>query len=102
MSTQTALRETIQPSCSKDLNLSNVHGSSAKVVKVTLTGGLGEAPRRQGPEASIAEAAPITGQKVVVTRPRKACGLQIREGNADRRASPSCQADCNAFLERLI
>ncbi|NBO82780.1 MAG: 50S ribosomal protein L5 [Betaproteobacteria bacterium] len=81
MSLKQRYRETIQPKLLKDLSLSNIH-EVPKVVKVTVNRGLGEAAQNaKALEASIAELANITGQKVVVTRAKKAiAGFKIRTG----------------------
>ena len=81
MSLKKRYRESIQPKLLKDLNLSNIH-EVPKVVKVTINRGLGEAAQNaKALEASITELATITGQKVVVTRAKKAiAGFKIRQG----------------------
>ncbi len=86
MSLKQSYRETIQPKLLKELNLSNIH-EVPKVVKVTLNRGLGEAAQNaKALEASIAELATITGQKVVVTRAKRPSpASKIRSGHADWR-----------------
>jgi len=81
MSLKQRYRETIQPKLLKDLALTNVH-EVPKVVKVTVNRGLGEAAQNaKALEASITEMATITGQKVVVTRAKKAiAAFKIRAG----------------------
>jgi len=103
MSLKQRYRETIQPKLLKDLNLSNVH-EVPKVVKVTLNRGLGEAAQNaKALEASIAELATITGQKVVVTRAKKAiAAFKIREGMPIGVAVTLRGQRMYAFLERLI
>ena len=103
MSLKKRYRETIQPKLQKDLSLTNIH-EVPKVVKVTVNRGLGEAAANaKSLEASVNELAQITGQKVVVTRAKKAiAGFKILQ------VMPIC---CSvnlsgyrmyAFLERLI
>ena len=81
MSLKKRYRETIQPKLLKDLSLSNIH-EVPKVMKVTVNRGLGEAASNaKALEAAINELATITGQKVLVTRAKKAiAGFKIREG----------------------
>ena len=81
MSLKKRYRETIQPKLQKDLSLTNIH-EVPKVVKVTVNRGLGEAAANaKSLEASVNELAQITGQKVVVTRAKKAiAGFKIRQG----------------------
>jgi large subunit ribosomal protein L5 len=96
-------RETIQPKLLKDLNLSNIH-QVPKVVKVNVNRGLGEAAQNaKALEASLAELAQITGQKVVVTRAKKAiAGFKIRQGMPIGVAATLRGERMYAFLERLI
>jgi len=103
MSLKQRYRETIQPKLLKDLGLSNVH-EVPKVVKVTVNRGLGEAAQNaKALEASIAELATITGQKVVVTRAKKAiAGFKIRQGMPIGVAVTLRGERMYAFLERLI
>ena len=81
MSLKKRYRETIQPKLQKDLSLTNIH-EVPKVLKVTVNRGLGEAAANaKSLEASVNELAQITGQKVVVTRAKKAiAGFKIRQG----------------------
>ncbi len=75
MSLKQRYRETIQPKLLKDLSLSNIH-EVPKVLKVTVNRGLGEAATNaKSLEASVNELAQITGQKVVITRAKKALQL---------------------------
>jgi large subunit ribosomal protein L5 len=78
MSLKKRYRETIQPKLLKDLSLTNIH-EVPKVMKVTINRGLGEAATNaKSLEASVKELAQITGQKVVVTRAKKAiAGFKI-------------------------
>ena len=103
MSLKQSYREKIQPKLLKDLNLSNIH-EVPKVVKVTLNRGLGEAAQNaKALEASIEELATITGQKVVVTRAKKAiAGFKIRQGMPIGVAVTLRGDRMYAFLERLI
>jgi large subunit ribosomal protein L5 len=103
MSLKQRYRETIQPKLLKDLNLTNIH-EVPKVVKVTVNRGLGEAAQNaKALEASIAELATITGQKVVVTRAKKAiAGFKIRQGMPIGVAVTLRGERMYAFLERLI
>jgi len=103
MSLKQRYRETIQPKLLKDLNLSNIH-EVPKVMKVTVNRGLGEAAQNaKALEASIAELATITGQKVVVTRAKKAiAAFKIREGMPIGVAVTLRGERMYAFLERLI
>ena len=103
MSLKQRYREAIQPKLLKDLNLSNIH-EVPKVVKVTVNRGLGEAAQNaKALEASIEELANITGQKVVVTRAKKAiAGFKIRQGMPIGVAVTMRGERMYAFLERLI
>jgi len=103
MSLKNRYRETIQPKLLKDLSLSNIH-QVPKVLKVTVNRGLGEAATNaKSLEASIAELATITGQKVVVTRAKKAiAGFKIRQGMPIGCAVTLRGDRMYAFLERLI
>ena len=95
--------ETIQPKLKKDLSLNNIH-EVPKVVKVTVNRGLGEAAANaKSLEASVNELAQITGQKVVVTRAKKAiAGFKIRQGMPIGCAVTLRGDRMYAFLERLI
>ena len=95
--------ETIQPKLKKDLSLTNIH-EVPKVVKVTVNRGLGEAAANaKSLEASVNELAQITGQKVVVTRAKKAiAGFKIRQGMPIGCAVTLRGDRMYAFLERLI
>ena len=95
--------ETIQPKLKKDLSLTNIH-EVPKVVKVTVNRGLGEAAQNaKSLEASVNELAQITGQKVVVTRAKKAiAGFKIRQGMPIGCAVTLRGDRMYAFLERLI
>ena len=103
MSLKQNYREKIQPKLLKDLSLSNIH-EVPKVVKVTVNRGLGEAAANaKALEASIEELATITGQKVVVTRAKKAiAGFKIRQGMPIGCAVTLRGDRMYAFLERLI
>ena len=103
MSLKKRYRETIQPKLLKDLNLSNIH-EVPKVIKVTVNRGLGEAAQNaKALEASINELATITGQKVVVTRAKKAiASFKIRQGMPIGCAATLRGERMYAFLERLI
>ena len=103
MSLKKRYRETIQPKLQKDLSLTNIH-EVPKVVKVTLNRGLGEAAANaKSLEASVNELAQITGQKVVVTRAKKAiAGFKIRQGMPIGCAVTLRGDRMYAFLERLI
>ena len=103
MSLKQNYREKIQPKLLKDLSLSNIH-EVPKVVKVTVNRGLGEAAANaKALEASIEELATITGQKVVVTRAKKAiAGFKIRQGMPIGVAVTLRGDRMYAFLERLI
>ena len=103
MSLKQRYRETIQPKLLKDLSLSNVH-EVPKVLKVTVNRGLGEAAQNaKSLEASVNELAQITGQKVVVTRAKKAiAGFKIRHGMPIGCAVTLRGDRMYAFLERLI
>ena len=103
MSLKKRYRETIQPKLLKDLSLSNVH-EVPKVLKVTVNRGLGEAAANaKSLEASVNELAQITGQKVVVTRAKKAiAGFKIRQGMPIGCAVTLRGDRMYAFLERLI
>jgi len=87
----------------KDLSLNNIH-EVPKVVKVTVNRGLGEAAANaKSLEASVNELAQITGQKVVVTRAKKAiAGFKIRQGMPIGCAVTLRGDRMYAFLERLI
>ena len=103
MSLKKRFRETIQPKLQKDLSLTNIH-EVPKVVKVTVNRGLGEAAANaKSLEASVNELAQITGQKVVVTRAKKAiAGFKIRQGMPIGCAVTLRGDRMYAFLERLI
>ena len=103
MSLKKRYRETIQPKLLKDLNLSNIH-QVPKVLKVTVNRGLGEAASNaKSLEASIEELATITGQKVLVTRAKKAiAGFKIRQGMPIGCAVTLRGDRMYAFLERFI
>ena len=103
MSLKKRNRETIQPKLQKDLSLNNIH-EVPKVVKVTVNRGLGEAAANaKSLEASVNELAQITGQKVVVTRAKKAiAGFKIRQGMPIGCAVTLRGDRMYAFLERLI
>jgi len=96
-------REPLQPKLQKDLSLTNIH-EVPKVVKVTVNRGLGEAAANaKSLEASVNELAQITGQKVVVTRAKKAiAGFKIRQGMPIGCAVTLRGDRMYAFLERLI
>ena len=103
MSLKQRYRETIQPKLLKDLSLSNIH-QVPKVLKVTVNRGLGEeASNAKSLEASLNELATITGQKVQVTRAKKAiAGFKIRQGMPIGCAVTLRGERMYAFLERLI
>ena len=103
MSLKQRYRETNQPKLLKDLSLSNIH-EVPKVLKITVNRGLGEAAQNaKSLEASITELATITGQKVVVTRAKKAiAGFKIRQGMPIGGAVTLRGERMYAFLERLI
>jgi len=103
MSLKQNYREKIQPKLLKDLSLSNIH-EVPKVVKVTVNRGLGEAATNaKSLEASVNELAQITGQKVVITRAKKAiAGFKIRQGMPIGCAVTLRGDRMYAFLERLI
>jgi len=103
MSLKKRYRETIQPKLQKDLSLTNIH-EVPKVVKGTVNRGLGEAAANaKSLEASVNELAQITGQKVVVTRAKKAiAGFKIRQGMPIGCAVTLRGDRMYAFLERLI
>ena len=103
MSLKQRYRETIQPKLLKDLSLSNIH-EVPTVLKITVNRGLGEAAQNaKSLEASVNELATITGQKVVVTRAKKAiAGFKIRQGMAIGCAVTLRGERMYAFLERLI
>ena len=103
MSLKKRYRETIQPKLQKDLSLTNIH-EVPKVLKVTVNRGLGEAAANaKSLEASVNELAQITGQKVVVTRAKKAiAGFKIRQGMPIGCAVTLRGDRMYAFLERLI
>ena len=101
MSLKKRFRETIQPKLQKDLSLTNIH-EVPKVVKVTVNRGLGEAAANaKSLEASVNELAQITGQKVVVTRAKKAiAAFKIRQGMPIGCAVTLRGDRMYAFLER--
>jgi len=103
MSLKKRYRETIQPKLKKDLSLNNIH-EVPKVLKVTVNRGLGEAAANaKSLEASVNELAQITGQKVVITRAKKAiAGFKIRQGMPIGCAVTLRGDRMYAFLERLI
>ncbi len=103
MSLKQRYRDTIQPKLLKDLSLSNIH-QVPKVMKVTVNRGLGEAAQNsKSLEASLSELATITGQKVQVTRAKKAiAGFKIRQGMPIGCAVTLRGDRMYAFLERLI
>ena len=103
MSLKKRYQETIQPKLLKDLSLSNVH-EVPKVLKVTVNRGLGEAATNaKSLEASVNELAQITGQKVVITRAKKAiAGFKIRQGMPIGCAVTLRGDRMYASLERLI
>ena len=103
MSLKQRYRETIQPKLLKDLSLSNIH-EVPKVLKVTVNRGLGEAATNaKSLEASVNELAQITGQKVVITRAKKAiAAFKIRHGMPIRCAVTLRGDRMYAFLERFI
>lgn len=103
MSLKQRYRETIQPKLLKDLSLSNIH-EVPKVLKVTVNRGLGEAATNAKPlEASVNELAQITGQKVVITRAKKAiAAFKIRQGMPIGCAVTLRGDRMYAFLERFI
>ncbi|MAR51991.1 MAG: 50S ribosomal protein L5 [Propionibacteriaceae bacterium] len=103
MSLKQRYRETIQPKLLKDLSLSNIH-EVPKVVKVTVNRGLGEAATNaKSLEASVNELAQITGQKVVITRAKKAiAAFKIRQGMPIGCAVTLRGERMYAFLERFI
>jgi len=103
MSLKQRYRETIQPKLLKDLSLSNIH-EVPKVLKVTVNRGLGEAATNaKSLEASVNELAQITGQKVVITRAKKAiAAFKIRLGMPIGCAVTLRGDRMYAFLERFI
>jgi large subunit ribosomal protein L5 len=103
MSLKQRYRETIQPKLLKDLSLSNIH-EVPKVLKVTVNRGLGEAATNaKSLEASVNELAQITGQKVVITRAKKAiAAFKIRQGMPIGCAVTLRGERMYAFLERFI
>ncbi len=103
MSLKKRYRETIQPKLLKDLSLKNIH-EVPKVLKVTVNRGLGEAAANaKSLEASVNELSQITGQKVLVTRAKKAiAGFKIRQGMPIGCAVTLRGDRMYAFLERLI
>jgi len=103
MSLKQRYRETIQPKLLKDLSLSNIH-EVPKVLKVTVNRGLGEAATNaKSLEASVNELAQITGQKVVITRAKKAiAAFKIRQGMPIGCAVTLLGDRMYAFLERFI
>ena len=103
MSLKQRYRETIQPKLLKDLSLSNIH-DVPKVLKVTVNRGLGEAATNaKSLEASVNELAQITGQKVVITRAKKAiAAFKIRQGMPIGCAVTLRGDRMYAFLERFI
>ena len=103
MSLKQRYRETIQPKLLKHLSLSNIH-EVPKVLKVTVNRGLGEAATNaKSLEASVNELAQITGQKVVITRAKKAiAAFKIRQGMPIGCAVTLRGDRMYAFLERFI
>jgi large subunit ribosomal protein L5 len=103
MSLKQRYRETIQPKLLKDLSLSNIH-EVPKVMKVNGNRGLGEAATNaKSLEASVNELAQITGQKVVITRAKKAiAAFKIRQGMPIGCAVTLRGDRMYAFLERFI
>ena len=103
MSLKKRYRESIQPKLKKDLSLDNIH-EVPKVLKVTVNRGLGEAAANaKSLEASVNELAQITGQKVVITRAKKAiAGFKIRQGMPIGCAVTLRGDRMYPFLERLI
>ena len=103
MSLKKRYRETIQPKLLKELSLSKVH-EVPKVLKVTVNRGLGEAATNaKSLEASVNELAQITGQKVVITRAKKAiAGFKIRQGMPIGCAVTLRGDRMYALLERLM
>ena len=103
MSLKQRYRETIQPKLLKDLSLSNIH-EVPNVLKVTVNRGLGEAATNaKSLEASVNELAQITGQKVVITRAKKAiAAFKIRQGMPIGCAVTLRGDRMYAFLERFI
>ena len=103
MSLKQRYRETIQPKLLKDLSLSNIH-EVPKALKVTVNRGLGEAATNaKSLEASVNELAQITGQKVVITRAKKAiAAFKIRQGMPIGCAVTLRGDRMYAFLERFI
>ena len=102
MSSKKRYRETIQPKLQKDLSLTNIH-EVPKVVKVTVNRGSAKPPTPSPLEASVNELAQITGQKVMVTRAKKAiAGFKIRQGMPIGCAVTLRGDRMYAFLERLI
>ena len=103
MSLKQRYRETIQPKLLKDLILSNIH-EVPKVLKVTVNRVLGEAATNaKSLEASVNELAQITGQKVVITRAKKAiAAFKIRQGMPIGCAVTLRGDRMYAFLERFI
>jgi len=103
MSLKQRYQEVILPKLLKDLNLKNVH-EVPRVKKVTVNRGLGEAAQNaKALEASIKELAQITGQKVIVTRAKKAiAGFKIRQGMPIGVAVTLRGNRMYSFLERLI
>ena len=103
MSLKQRYRETIQPKLLKDLSLSNIH-EVPKVLKVTVNRGLGEAATNaKSLEASVNELAQITGQKVVITRAKKAiAAFKIRQGMPIGCAVTLRGDRMYEFLERFI
>ena len=103
MSLKKRYRESIQPKLKKDLSLHNIH-EVPKVLKVTVNRGLGEsAANAKSLEASVDELSQITGQKVVITRAKKAiAGFKIRQGMPIGCAVTLRGDRMYAFLERLI
>ena len=103
MSLKKRYRESIQPKLKKDLSLNNIH-EVPKVLKVTVNRGLGEAAANaKSLEASVDELSQITGQKVVITRAKKAiAGFKIRQGMPIGCAVTLRGDRMYAFLERLI
>ncbi|HRD41500.1 MAG TPA: 50S ribosomal protein L5 [Prochlorococcaceae cyanobacterium AMR_MDS_5431] len=103
MSLKQRYQEVILPKLLKDLNLKNVH-EVPSVRKVTVNRGLGEAAQNaKALEASIKELAQITGQKVIVTRAKKAiAGFKIRQGMPIGVTVTLRGNRMYSFLERLM
>nr|YP_002049225.1 50S ribosomal protein L5 [Paulinella chromatophora]B1X4Z6.1 RecName: Full=Large ribosomal subunit protein uL5c; AltName: Full=50S ribosomal protein L5, organellar chromatophore [Paulinella chromatophora]ACB43015.1 50S ribosomal protein L5 [Paulinella chromatophora] len=103
MSLKQRYRETIQGKLLTELSFSNIH-EVPKVTKITVNRGLGEAAQNaKFLEASITELSNITGQKVLVTRAKKAiAGFKIRQGMPIGVAVTLRGDRMYSFLERLI